>query len=76
MDNKAYIQCNKLMQLVNLMLMYGVYNAETLEQLITTVHNLHNTTSLHARLFVGHHRPLTVRTQRERNGIKIYIRIF
>ena len=31
MDNKANIQCNKLMQLENLMLMYGVYNAETLE---------------------------------------------
>ena len=30
MDNKATIQCNKLMQLENSMLMYGVYNVETL----------------------------------------------
>ena len=45
MDNKANIQCNKLMQLENSMLMYSVYNAETLEKLITTVHNIHNTTS-------------------------------
>ena len=32
MDNKADIQCNKLMHLENSMLMYGVYNAETLEK--------------------------------------------
>ena len=31
MDNKATIQCSKLMQLGNSMLMYGIYNAETLE---------------------------------------------
>ena len=39
MDNKATIQCNKLMQLENSMLMYDIYNAETLEKLINTVHN-------------------------------------
>ena len=44
------------------MLMYGVYNAETLEKLITTVHNIHNTTSSHERLSVGQHSPLTFRT--------------
>ena len=53
MDSKANIQCNKLMQLENSMLMYSVYNAEKLEKLITTVHNIHNTTSLHDRLFAG-----------------------
>ena len=42
MDNKATIQHNKLMQLENSMLMYGIYNAETLEKLINTVHNIHN----------------------------------
>ena len=57
MDDKANIQCNKLMKLENLMLMYGVYNAETLEKLIDTVHNIHNTTSSHERLFAGGHRP-------------------
>ena len=35
------------MQLENSMLMYGAYNVETLEKIITTVHNIHNTTSLH-----------------------------
>ena len=53
MDNKANIQCNKLMPLENSMLMYGIYNAERLEKLIMTVHNIHNTTSSHERLFAG-----------------------
>ena len=53
MDGKSTIQHNKLMQLENSMLMYGVYNAEILEKLINTVHSIHNTTSLHERLFVG-----------------------
>ena len=50
MDSKITIQCNKLMQLEKSMLMYGVYNKETLEKLINTVHNIHNTTSSHERL--------------------------
>ena len=60
MDNKATIQCNKLMQLENSMLMYGIYNTETLEKLINTAHNIHNTTSSHERLFVGQHSSLTL----------------
>ena len=43
MDRKVDIQHNNLMQLKNSMLMYGVYNVETLEKLIITVHNIHNT---------------------------------
>ena len=61
-SNKANIQHNKLMQLENSMLMYDVYNAETLEKIITTVHNIHNTTSSHERLFAGQHSPSTFRT--------------
>ena len=57
MDDKANIQCNKLLKLENSMLMYGVYNAETLEKLINTVHNIHNTTSSHEILFEGKHSP-------------------
>ena len=55
MDNKANIQHNKLMQLENSMLMYGIYNVEALEKLINTVHNIHNKTSSHERLFAGQH---------------------
>ena len=62
MDSKANMQQNKLMQLENFMVMYSVYNVETLEKLITTVHNIHNTTSLHERLFSGQHSPSTFRT--------------
>ena len=62
MDSKANIQYNKLMQLDSSMLMYSVYNAETLEKLITTVHNIHNTTSSHERLFAGQHSSSTFRT--------------
>ena len=49
------------MQLENSMLIYGVYNVETLEKLITTVHKIQNTTSSHERLFVGQHSPSTFR---------------
>ena len=62
MDNKATIQHNKFMQMENLMLMYGIYNAETLEKLINTVHNMHNTTSSHKTLFVGQHSSLTLKS--------------
>ena len=50
------------MQLENSMLMYNVYNVETLEKLITTVHIIHNTTSSHERLFAGQHSPSIIRT--------------
>ena len=62
MDSKATIQCNKLMQLENSMLIYGVYNAKMLEKLINTVHNIHNTTSSHERLFPGQQSSLTLKS--------------
>ena len=63
MDSKANIQCIKPMQLENSMLMYSVYNVETLEKLITTIHNIHSITSSHERLFAGQHSPSTFRTR-------------
>ena len=62
MDDKANIQHFKLMKLENSMLMYGVYNAKTLEILINTVHDIHNTTSSHERLFAGEHSPSIFQT--------------
>ena len=44
------------------MLMYGIYNAETLETLINTAHQIHNTTSSHERLFAGQQSSLTLRS--------------
>ena len=55
MNNKANIQHNNLMKLDDAMLMYGIYNVETLEELIKTVHKIHNTTSSHEKLFAGKH---------------------
>ena len=43
------------MKVSDTMLMYGVYNAETLEKLIKTVHEIHNVTSSHEKLFAGEH---------------------
>ena len=62
MDSKTTTQCNKLMQLENSMLIYVIYNAETLEKLISTVHHIHNTTSLNERLFAGQQSSLTLRS--------------
>ena len=62
MHSKVNIQLNKLMQLENSMLMYSVYNVETLEKLITTVHNIHKTTSSQERLFTGQHSTSIFRT--------------
>ena len=45
------------MQLKDSVLMYGIYNVETLKKLITTVHIIHNTTSSHERFFAGQHSP-------------------
>ena len=61
MDNEINVQCNKLLKLDNTMLMYGIYNAETLEKLINTVHNIHNVTSSHERLFTGEYNPAIFR---------------
>ena len=61
MNEKANIQCNKLMKMDDTMLMYGVYNAETLEKLIKTVHEICNTTLSHDKLFAGKHNLATFR---------------
>ena len=53
MDSETTIQCNKLIQLEHSMLIYGIYNAETLKKLINTTHHIHNTTSSHEKLFAG-----------------------
>ena len=49
-NNQINIQHNKLIKLDDTMLMYGIYNAETLEKLINMVHEIHNVTSLHEKL--------------------------
>ena len=53
MSSKVDIQRNKCIHLENTLVMYGVYNAETLEKLIKTVHTLHSRQSLYEKLFTG-----------------------
>ena len=53
MEKKINIQHNKIHHLEDSMIMYGIYNSDTLEQLIETVHRMHNTSSWHERTFVG-----------------------
>ena len=53
MDSKTTTQHNKLMHLEDTMVMYEIYNAVTLEQLINTVHCIHKSTSSKEKLFTG-----------------------
>ena len=46
-------QRNKLMHLGNLLIMYGVYNVETLSKLVKTMQVLHSRQSLVEQLFAG-----------------------
>ena len=46
-------QRNKVMHLENTLIMYGIYNAETLEKLVKMVHALHSRQSLYESLFAG-----------------------
>ena len=41
------------MHLEDSMVMYGIYNVETFEKLINTVHQIHNFTSPNEKLFAG-----------------------
>ena len=53
MENKVNLQCNKIIHLENLVVMYGIYNSEILENRIDTVHKMYNTTTWNEKLFVG-----------------------
>ena len=44
------------------MIMYGIFNTETLEQLTHTVHHIHNTTTSNERLFEGQISSLTIKS--------------
>ena len=61
MGNEIKTQHNKLLKLDNSMLIYGLYNADTLEKVINTIHNIHNTTTSHKTLFAGKHNPTIFR---------------
>ena len=47
------MQRNKLMNLENTLVMYGIYNAKTLEKLVKMVQVIHSRQSLIEGLFTG-----------------------
>ena len=53
MERKTDLQQNKFQHLEDTMIMYGVYNSDTLTELIDTVHRMHNTTMWKERTFAG-----------------------
>ena len=53
MERKTDLQHNKIHHLEDTMIMYGVYNSDTLTELIDTVHRMHNTTMWRERTFAG-----------------------
>ena len=53
METKTDIQHNKIMHLEDCMVMYSIYNAETLKKLIDTVHYIHNKMTTNEKLFTG-----------------------
>ena len=53
MSSKVDIQRNKLIHLENTLVMYGMYNVETLEELMKTVHALCSQESMYEKLFAG-----------------------
>ena len=53
MERKTDLQYSKIHHLEDTMIIYGVYNSDTLTELKDTVHIIHNTTSWRERTFEG-----------------------
>ena len=53
MNKKTDVQCNRIHHLEDTMIMYGVYNSDTLKDLIDTVHRMQNFTTWNEKTFAG-----------------------
>ena len=53
MNKKTDVQCNRIHHLEDTMIMYGVYNSDTLKDLIDTVHRMQNFTTWNKKTFTG-----------------------
>ena len=53
MDKKTKKQCNRIHHLEDTMIIYGVYNLDTLTDLIDTVHGMQNFTTWNEWTFAG-----------------------
>ena len=52
-NKRSNVQCNWIHQLEDSVIMYGVYNSDTLKDLIDTVHRIQNFTTWNERTFAG-----------------------
>ena len=53
MNKKTDVQHNQIHHLEDSMIMYGVYNSDTLKDLIDTVHRMQNFTTWNEKTFAG-----------------------
>ena len=53
MNKKTDVQCNRIHHLEDTMIMYGVYNSDTLTDLIDTVHRMQNFTTWNEKTSAG-----------------------
>ena len=53
MENKMNLEQNRVFYLEDSMVMYGIYNSDTLEQLVDTMHKMHNKTTWNEKLFAS-----------------------
>ena len=53
MNQKANIERNRVFHLEDSMIMYGVYNVDTLEKLIQMVHKMNNRSIWYEKLYAG-----------------------
>ena len=53
MNKKTDVQCNRIHHLEDIMIMYGVYNSDTLTGLMDTVHRMPNFTTWNEKTFAG-----------------------
>ena len=53
MNKRSNVQHNQIHHLEDSMIMYGVYNSDTLKDLIDTVHRMQNFTTWNEKTFAG-----------------------
>ena len=53
MNKRSNVQRNRIHHLEDSMIMYGVYNSDTLKDLIDTVHRMQNFTTWNEKTFAG-----------------------
>ena len=53
LENRVNLERNKIFHSEDSMVMYGIYNSDTLEKLTNAVHKMHNKTTWNEKLFVS-----------------------